>query len=60
MWWAEADERPTMQKGVARRDYLIAHGSSDYAFGWEKLAEASLYKTQRGVKAAARPLAAAS
>ena len=60
MWWVAAGERPTMQEGVARREHLIAHGPSDHAFGWENLAEARLWKTQRGVKAAVRPLAAAA
>lgn len=59
MWWVEAGERPSMQEGIARRAHLIAHGPSDYAFGWENLPEARLWQTQRGVKAAARPLAAA-
>ena len=39
---------------------LKAQGPSDEAFGWESLADAQLWKTQRGVKAAARPLAAAA
>ncbi len=49
MWWVEAGERPTMAEGVRRRDRLIAEGPSDYAFGWESLADASLWKTQRGM-----------
>ena len=59
MWWVAAGERPNMAEGVVRRDHLIAHGPSDYAFGWERLAGATLWQTQRGVKAAARPRAAA-
>ncbi len=51
MWWVAAGERPDMAEGVRRRDHLIAHGASDYAFGWESLADAALWKTQRGVKA---------
>jgi hypothetical protein len=50
MWWVEADERPSMAEGVRRRDRLMAEGASDYAFGWESLADASLWKTQRGMK----------
>ncbi len=60
MWWVAEGARPTMQEGVARRDHLIAHGPGDYAFGWEMLAGAQLWKTQRGAKAAAAPLAAAA
>jgi Domain of unknown function (DUF3291) len=50
MWWVEAGERPDMAEGVRRRDHLIAHGPSDYAFGWESLAGATHWKTQRGMK----------
>ncbi len=50
MWWVEAGERPDMAEGVRRRDHLIAHGPSDYAFGWESLAGAALWKSQRGMK----------
>ena len=50
MWWVPAGERPDMAEGVKRRDHLIAHGPSDYAFGWESLAGATLWKTQRGMK----------
>ena len=50
MWWVDAAERPDMAEGVKRRDHLIAHGPSDYAFGWENLPNAALWKTRRGVK----------
>jgi hypothetical protein len=47
MWWAESGERPTMAEGVKRRDHLIAHGASAYAFGWENLPNAALWKSER-------------
>ena len=50
MWWVAAGERPDMAEGVKRRDHLIARGSSDYAFGWERLPNATLWKSQRGMK----------
>jgi hypothetical protein len=50
MWWVEAGERPDMAEGVRRRDHLMAHGPSDDAFGWESLPEATLWKSQRGMK----------
>ncbi len=50
MWWVPAGERPTMDEGVRRRDHLIAHGPSEYAFGWESLARAELWKSRRGTK----------
>jgi hypothetical protein len=49
MWWVKAGKRPDMAEGVRRRDHLIAHGPSDYAFGWENLPEATLWKAQRGM-----------
>ncbi len=60
LWWVKAGERPDMAEGVRRRDHLIARGPSEFAFGWEDLAQAELWKTQRGGKPAARPLAAAA
>ncbi|HZD91223.1 MAG TPA: DUF3291 domain-containing protein, partial [Pseudolabrys sp.] len=54
MWWVEPGERPGMDEGVKRRDHLMARGPSDYAFGWESLADATLWKTQRGMKANGR------
>ena len=38
MWWIPAGHRPSMAEGVARLDHLIAHGPSDYAFGWQDIA----------------------
>jgi hypothetical protein len=60
LWWVPAGKRPTLEDGVGRLDHLKSHGPSDYAFGWPQLADAELWKTQRGVKAAVRPLAAAA
>jgi Domain of unknown function (DUF3291) len=50
MWWVAAGERPSMAEGVARRDHLKAHGPTEFAFCWESLHDARLWKTQRGVK----------
>jgi hypothetical protein len=60
LWWVPAGKRPTLADGVARLDHLKAHGPNEEAFGWESLPSAKLWKTQRGVKAAARPLASAA
>ena len=54
MWWVAAGERPTLAEGVRRRDRLIAEGPSAYAFGWESLPNAALWKTQRGMKSSER------
>ncbi|MBX6328404.1 MAG: DUF3291 domain-containing protein [Pseudolabrys sp.] len=50
MWWVAEGARPTLAEGVRRRDHFIAHGASDFAFGWEHLPEAGLWKSQRGAK----------
>jgi hypothetical protein len=34
-----------MAEGMARLDHLIAHGPSDYAFGWREIAGAKLWQT---------------
>ena len=60
LWWVPVGARPTLEDGVERLDHFTAYGPSDFAFGWPQLAEAQLWKTQRGVKAAVRPLAAAA
>ena len=58
MWWVAAGVFPTIADGVARLDHLKAHGPSDHAFGWEQLAKAELWKTQRGIKTGSASLAA--
>lgn len=47
LWFVPAGHRPTLEKGVARLDHLIAHGPSDYAFGWDRIPAAQLWKTAR-------------
>jgi hypothetical protein len=47
LWWVPAGHRPQLSEGVERRDYLKAHGPSEYAFGWGHLSAAQLWKTQR-------------
>lgn len=46
MWWVAPGDRPTLDEGLARLAHLKAHGNSDHAFGWDYLAEATLYKDQ--------------
>jgi hypothetical protein len=58
MWWVPAGHRPSMEEGVARLEHLKRQGPGEQAFGWESLSDAKLWKTQRGINAAARPLAA--
>lgn len=60
MWWVPAGHRPSMDEGVERLEMLKERGPTAEAFGWESLDEAKLWKTQRGVRAAVKPLAAAA
>jgi hypothetical protein len=45
MWFVPAGERPAMTEGVERLEYLKAHGPSDYAFGWDRILAAQMWKT---------------
>ena len=47
MWWVPAGHRPTIQEAIERLEHLKANGASDYAFAWESLASAQLWKTAR-------------
>jgi hypothetical protein len=44
LWWVPKGHRPGMDEGVARLEHLKAHGPNDYAFGWESLPDAQLWK----------------
>jgi hypothetical protein len=60
LWWVPAGHRPSKDEGVERLERLKGQGPSDEAFGWESLSDAMLWKTQRGLKAAVKPLATAA
>jgi len=45
LWRIPAGHRPTVNEAKERIEYLTAHGPSDYAFGWESVAAAQLWKT---------------
>ena len=47
MWWVPAGHIPTVEEAVERLEHLGQHGPSDYAFGWESLPAAQLWKTAR-------------
>jgi hypothetical protein len=49
MWWIPEGHRPPMAEGVERLDHLRKHGPSDYAFGWDRLPAAQLWKTAQCV-----------
>ena len=47
MWWIDAGTTPTAAEGWRRLEYLRENGPSDYAFGWESLPAAHLWRKQR-------------
>lgn len=47
MWWIEPGHFPSAQEGRERLEHLQAHGPSDYAFGWESVPQAKLWREAR-------------
>jgi hypothetical protein len=47
MWWIDAGHTPTALEGRRRLEHLQENGPSDYAFGWESVASAQLWRKQR-------------
>ena len=47
LWWVAAGTRPSLADGVERLEHLKARGPSDFAFGWESLAETQFWKVAR-------------
>jgi hypothetical protein len=47
MWWIPAGHIPTLEEAKERLDHYIAHGSSDFAFGWADLPSAKLWQEKR-------------
>jgi hypothetical protein len=47
MWWVPVGHRPTVQEALERLQSLKDNGPSDFAFGWESLPAAQMWKTAR-------------
>jgi Domain of unknown function (DUF3291) len=47
MWWVPVGHRPTVQDALERLQSLKDNGPSDFAFGWESLPAAQMWKTAR-------------
>jgi hypothetical protein len=47
LWHVPVGHRPSVQEAIARLDHLKAHGPSEYAFGWQDVASAKLWKSAR-------------
>jgi len=44
MWWVEDGHRPKLDEALDRLEHLRAHGNSGAAFGWDGIAEATLWR----------------
>src|SRR6266481_3654734 len=47
LWRVPAGHLPDVAEAKGRLEHLWAHGPSDYAFGWESVPSAQLWKTAR-------------
>ena len=47
LWWIDAGHIPTLEEAKERLDHLIAHGPSDFAFGWADLPAAKFWLEKR-------------
>jgi len=47
MWWIEEGHIPTVVEGRDRLEHLQANGPSDYAFGWQSVPSAMLWREAR-------------
>lgn len=47
MWWVDKGHQPDEAEAMARLAHFNEHGASDFAFGWEGLEEATLWREAR-------------
>ena len=47
MWWIDAGHIPTLDEAKERLDHYIAHGPSNFAFGWAELPSAKIWQEKR-------------
>jgi Domain of unknown function (DUF3291) len=47
MWWVAPGHQPSLTEAIARLDHLRVHGSGEYAFGWDGLPAARMWKAAR-------------
>ncbi len=45
-WWVPDGHRPTLAEAMERLDHLNSHGSSEFAFGWDGLADANKWRSK--------------
>ena len=47
MWWIEAGTLPTLDEAIERMEHLQTYGPSEFAFGWESVPAAKLWREKR-------------
>lgn len=47
MWWVPEGHQPTLDEAEERLDHLRANGSSDHAFGWDWLKDATHFRAHQ-------------
>ena len=47
MWWIPQGHIPTLEEAKERLDHYVAHGSSEFAFGWRDLPSVKLWLEKR-------------
>jgi hypothetical protein len=47
LWHVPAGHRPSIAEAIGRLEHLKAHGPSEYAFGWQDVASAKLWRSAR-------------
>jgi hypothetical protein len=47
LWHVPAGLRPSVQEAIERLEHLKKHGPSEYAFGWQDVASAKLWREAR-------------
>ena len=45
-WWVPDGHQPSLAEAMERLDHLNTHGNSDFAFGWDGLADATKWRSQ--------------
>ena len=44
MWWVPAGHRPTLEEAMERLEHLRRHGPGEFAFGWDQLEHAEMWR----------------
>jgi hypothetical protein len=47
LWWVPVGHIPTLEEAKERLDHYVAHGPSEFAFGWADLPEAKAWLERR-------------